>query len=139
MKYLEGKSFQHYTFEREPEEDSLIKQGYEKRNGYWIKCKLPMEHLIVNECKKCGKIKTTNIDMASLDAWEMCKECYIIFIEGREERMITVALGVIINIESIEDEIKDAIKFLRLRGARRWLKANAPSTDALNEINKLLD
>lgn len=131
MDYLK-KSFKVSTFPRADEESVLEKEGYEKRNGYWVKCKIPAECLVPKSCSRCGKITGGDWDAPCLDDWHLCKNCFIEKIQGREERLIREAVVIISNGHIQGPEVDEAMKFLELRGTKRWIKINWP--DEYKEI-----
>lgn len=126
------KSFSVPMSKRSSEKDKKTREGYvwkttgpNENDGYWLKSSDLHLLGIPTECERCGKTETSNLDMQSLDAWSLCKECFIETIEGREESLIQTCLNMVVLVNE-EDKVKTALAFLNKRGAHRWIKSNWP-------------
>ena len=123
MKYQE-KTFSVPMTIREPEEERMKREGYEKQpGGWWMKSKIKGLG-IKTECPKCGKTDISKIDAAPLYDWNMCRDCYITFVEGNESMLLSMAMKVIVREEFSDDGARSAMDILYCPGMKRWAKQN---------------
>lgn len=114
---------------RKSDEERMEDDGYEKHpSGFYIKCKIPSELRVPQSCP-CGKNyqnELSQIDVPYLDDFKMCKDCYIKTIQGRERRLVETSAAIIVSAECTDEQADEALKFLKLRGIKRWVKDNWP-------------
>jgi len=130
MTQFQKKSFSVPMSPRKSDEERMEEDGYEKHPaGFYMKCKIPADLRVPQSCGSCGKNYTNELskmDIPYLDDYNMCKNCYIKTIEGREKRLIEVAAAIIVDPHSDDSDVHISFKFLKLRGVKRWVKNNWP-------------
>jgi hypothetical protein len=133
MTKFNNKSFTVPMSKRETEDERMKKQGYEKQpGGWWMKSKIK-DLGIKTECPRCGKSDLSKIDAAPMYDWNMCRNCYVESVEGREEQMLRMAIQIVATGEISDEVAKSALKLIHRPGMKRWVKKNwsAEQYDAL--------
>jgi len=125
MTEFQKKSFSVAMGQRTSDADRLEREGYVNKGGYWSKRGKLDGLLLPPFCPRCEKSDVSKIDAMPLYDWKMCKSCYIQSVEGKEEVLINTMIQIIMSTGGIsKEDIRMAMEFINLPGAKRWVKNN---------------